>query len=132
MEGDSNPGLGGSGAHAPGVSGALSSTGTAVPHVCPLVGSLGGRAQTGFFLPESSVPGTEEIIVCVAERPNIFQNVPRFLPCPLSLSLSQALQQPRTGRGTRHRELGLSLPCVQFQLGLELRGRNRLVTLSVL
>lgn len=126
MEGDSNPGLGGSGAHAPGVSGALFLTSTAVPHVCPSIGSLGGRAQTGFFLPESSVPGTEEIIVCIAERPNIFQNVPRFLPCPLSLSLSQAFAAAWV------RELGLSLPHVQFQLRLELRGRNWLVTLSVL
>lgn len=79
------------------MSGALTSTGTAVPHVCPLVRSLGGRAQTEFFLPESSAPGTEEI-VCVAKRPNIFQNVPRFLPCPLSLSMSQALQQPERDR----------------------------------
>ena len=78
--GEPNPGLCGSGVPALGC----------VPVVCrPRPRSLGGKAQMGLFLPESSVPGTEEIIAFI-ERKILFPNV--YPVCSLAPAPHPAFQ----------------------------------------
>lgn len=71
-------------------------SGSAVSRVCPLVRTLGGRAQVGISPPESSVPGTEEITVFV-ERLNLVPKCTQIPSLsPVSLPVRPGLAEAST------------------------------------
>lgn len=102
--------------------------GSIVPSVSALwPGVLGEEHRLGFFLPKSSAPVTEEIIVFV-ERLNLVERS----KCTFSPPLSPGPLPILPGLGAANTWNVKSLPRVHSQLGLGLRGRNWLVTSPVL
>ena len=73
----------------------------------------------GLFLPESPIPGTEEIIACV-ERKILFPNVPSLSPGPRASPRPPGSAGPTRGTGVRSRLVSAGTRALRKELACDL------------